>query len=68
MFRAREGAIHRFPYAQIRSIGLEHPWLFSDYDPMTIFLTNGSFQEFACVGGSVHMTDLDKSPISASAA
>jgi hypothetical protein len=37
VFHTREGETHRFSYAQIRSIWLCHTWLFSEYDPTTIF-------------------------------
>jgi len=42
----------------IRSMSLNHTWLFSDYDPMTIFFANAPFQEFECVGGTIHITGL----------
>jgi hypothetical protein len=58
IFDTRDGGRQHFPSACIHSIELSHTWLFSDYDPMTIFFTDGSFQEFECTGGTIHMTDL----------
>jgi hypothetical protein len=62
VFDTRDGGTQCFPYARIRSIRLHHIWLFSDYDPMTIFFTDGPFQEFECIGGIVQMTDLSDKP------
>jgi hypothetical protein len=59
VFQTRSEGVQRLPYAHIRSIWLRHTWLFSDYDPMTIFLTDGSFREYECTGGSVQMIGFD---------
>jgi hypothetical protein len=57
VFKKRDGGIEQIPYAAIRSVWLQRTWLFSDYDHMTIFFANGSFQEFECVSGSVQMNN-----------
>jgi hypothetical protein len=56
-FIKRDGNVEHVPYAGIRSIWLEHTWLFSDYDKMTIFFSEGHFREFECSQGVVHATD-----------
>ena len=55
-FKRRDGQLEQIPYSDVRSVGVQHTWLFSDFDCLTIFFSQGHFQEYECASGVVHMT------------
>jgi len=56
IFKRKDGGVEQLPYQNIRAVWMQRTWLFSDFDKMTVFFSQGHFQEFECASGVIHVT------------